>query len=88
MLTKQNPQITEAAAKLVELSEDDRSRMIADDREKARRDYAAGINSAKAEGRMEERLSIARKMLDRNLPIQEIMEDTGLSNEQIQSLIH
>ena len=38
------------------------------------------------EGRKEEKLEIARKMLKRERPIEEIIEDTGLTKEEVKSL--
>jgi len=40
----------------------------------------------KEEGRMEGRLEIAKKLLKRNRPIDEIMEDTTLTREEIEEL--
>ena len=44
------------------------------------------IHYAKSEGRNEGMIEIAKKLLRRNRPIDEIMEDTGLSREQIEDL--
>ncbi|GHT84384.1 hypothetical protein AGMMS49960_08850 [Betaproteobacteria bacterium] len=49
-----------------------------------RRDYESRERAA----REEERLAVARRLLARNRPIEEIIEDTGLSHEKIQSLLH
>jgi predicted transposase YdaD len=38
------------------------------------------------EGRMEEARTIAKNLLKRNRPIDEIVEDTGLTREEILSL--
>jgi len=37
---------------------------------------------------MEERLAIARKMLNRDKPMDEIAEDTGLTIDEIRKLLH
>jgi predicted transposase/invertase (TIGR01784 family) len=61
--------------------------MIAESREKLRRDIAAAERAAKEEGREEGReeaqFVIARKMLRRGRSLDEIMEDTGLSQSEI-----
>ena len=51
-------------------------------REKARHDEAQALYHAKAERSIE----IARKLLKRNRPIDEIMEDTGLTYEEVKNL--
>ncbi|MDR3086626.1 MAG: Rpn family recombination-promoting nuclease/putative transposase [Azoarcus sp.] len=104
MLSDKNPQIKKVAGKLMALSDDERTRMLAESREKLRRDFVAtreggraegskeglekGLGKGREEGRTEERLAMARKLLNRGRPIEEIMEDTGLSKKEIQSLLH
>ena len=100
MLREKNPQVGKAVAKLVELNADERERLIADSREKLRRDIASIKNSATKEGlekglekgrekgREEERLAIARNAIQQNLPIETIMTLTGLPRETIQTLLH
>jgi predicted transposase/invertase (TIGR01784 family) len=87
-----------AVARLMALSEDEEARMIAESREKLRRDIAAAERMARKEGLerglekglekgREEALSvIARRMLRRGRPMEEIMEDTGLSQSEIMAL--
>jgi len=90
MIAEKSPQIKKAVGVLKELSADERTRMIYEDREKARRDMASRINGAKQEGiqegKQEQSIEIARKLLKRNRPIEEIIEDTGLAREEIESL--
>jgi len=92
MLREKNPQVGKAVAKLVELNADERERLIADSREKLRRDIASIKNSAqkegREEGREEERLAIARNAIQQNLPVETIMTLTGLPRETIQTLLH
>jgi len=71
---------------LKELSADERTRMLYEEREKARRDIASTMDGAERKGRYEERLIFALKLLKRNRPIEEIIEDTGLTHEEIESL--
>jgi len=96
MLAEKNPQVGKAVAKLVELNADERARMIADSREKMRRDNASRLRSARMEGlekglekgREEERLAIARNAIQQNLSVEVIMALTGLPRETIQDLLH
>ena len=63
-------------------------------REKARHDEAQalyhaeqqGIQKGIQQGFTEGKLEIARKLLKRNRPIDEIVEDTGLTREEIENL--
>jgi predicted transposase/invertase (TIGR01784 family) len=59
-------------------------------RDKARRDYDSAIICAKekghAEGEGKKAFEIAKKMKVRGRPLNEIIEDTGLSAEEIEKL--
>ncbi len=88
MLAEKNPKVGRAVAKLVELNADERARMVADAREKMRRDNASRLHSAKMEGQEEALLAVARNLLDLGRPIEEVAQVTGLSCEKIQSLPH
>jgi predicted transposase/invertase (TIGR01784 family) len=88
MLAEKNPQVGKAVAKLVELNADERARMIADAREKMRRDNVSREQAAREKGREEERTAIARKLLSKGHPVDEVIDATGLSKEQIQFLLH
>jgi predicted transposase/invertase (TIGR01784 family) len=82
MVAERNPQIQTAVYRLKELSADEAARMISDAEEKARRDNRAREKGA----RLEERTIIARKLILRGRPIDEIVEDTGFEYEEIESL--
>jgi len=88
MLTEKNPQIGKAVARLQELSEDERTRLLAESREKWEWDMQAIREKGFEDGREEGLLSVAQTALKKNLPIEEIMALTGLSREKIQSLSH
>jgi len=45
-----------------------------------------GRQEGRAEGRQEGRLAIARNMIKRSRPIDEIIEDTGLTREEVENL--
>ena len=53
MLATKSPELKKAVGVLKELSADERTRMIAEDREKARRDDASRLDGARKEGREE-----------------------------------
>ena len=61
-----------------------------DERERARLDseykFAVDLQSKMVDSKREGRTEVARKLLKRNRPIDEIMEDTGFSHEYIESL--
>ena len=86
MLAERSPQMRKAVGVLKELSADERTRMLFEEREIARRDYVSRMNGAKREGRSEGINEVARNLLKRNRPIEEIMEDTGLTREEIEVL--
>jgi len=86
MLATRNPQLKKAVGVLKELSADERTRLLAEAQEKARRDEASRVNWARHEGRREQAIKIARKLLKRNIPIDEIVEDTGLTIKEIEEL--
>jgi hypothetical protein len=65
-----------------ELTADERRRDLQERREKARRDQAMHERWAIKQREFE----IARKLLKRNRPIEEIIEDTELTLEEIESL--
>jgi predicted transposase/invertase (TIGR01784 family) len=100
MLAEKNPQVKKAVVKLLALSEDEQARMLADSREKLRRDISARVNEAEKRGRKEGReegreegqteamLSVARKLLGLDQPIDVIAQITGLPRDVIQSLLH
>jgi len=104
MLAEKNPQIAKTVGRLKELSEDERTRLLAESREKMEWDNAArmqaarergleeGLEKGRGEGREEGReeglLSVAHAALKKNLPIEDIMALTGLSREKIQALLH
>jgi predicted transposase/invertase (TIGR01784 family) len=86
MLATQNPAIGEAVGKLKELSQDEALRLLAESRQMAQWDEASRLRGARREGRQEGRYAIARNMLRRNRPLEEIVEDTGLSLAEILTL--
>ncbi len=98
MTVKDNPALSRLYTKLQDLSADETVRQQAQAREDARRDEASrnayrnrmakeeGKAEGKAEGKREKAREMARAALQKNYPIQEISELTGLSIEEILAL--
>jgi len=86
MLAQKSPQMMKAVGVLKELSADEQERMLYEAREMARMDGEALMNQARREGIEERNSEIARKLLLRNRPVEEIMEDTGLTLEEIKAI--
>ena len=83
MLAQTSPQLGKAVGVLKELSADEQTRMLFEARENERRDWASRMGGARRDGRKD----VALKLLKRNSPITEIMEDTGLTHEEIEALM-
>jgi len=93
-----NPDIQKTVAPRVELSVAEKAHMIAEAREKNRRDEAAFIHDARkkglaegrargrAEGEKHKAVGIARKMLQRSRLMEEIIVITGLSQQEVQEV--
>jgi predicted transposase/invertase (TIGR01784 family) len=98
MLAEKNPDVKKAVGRLMELSADEQTRLLAESREKLHWDIesmkedaeetgmAKGMARGMEKGRNEERLSIARKALAQNMPLESIVMLTGLSLEEIRTL--
>ena len=98
MLATGGPLLIKTVGVLKELSADERTRLIAEAQEKARRDEASRVNwareegrregreEARQEGRREQTKNIARKLIKLNVPIDEIVEATGLTLKEIEEL--
>ena len=82
VIAEKNPQISKAVGILKELSADERTRMLYEEREKARRDIASMVGGAKREAFFD----VARKMLEKEIPLDTIIEITGLTHAEVKSL--
>jgi len=71
---------------LMSISQDERERAIFRSRRMAQTDMDSNLATAEDRGRREGKLGIARNMLKRNRPINEIIEDTGLTREEVENL--
>ena len=78
MIAEKSPQVKKAVVRLMELSKDEKTRMLYESRQKLEWDYQARERAAL--------LVVAKNMLKRNRPIDEIVEDTGLDYEEIECL--
>ena len=82
---EENEELKEAVEKLQGMSEDDYMQRIADLREKAILDYNNGMDTALRKGIKKGKLETAKKMLEKGMDIDTIIEVTGLSKEEIVS---
>ena len=86
----ESKEIKEAVEKLDSLSEDERMQRIADLREKAILDekaiYAKGLDDGVKEGSKNRNIEIAKKMLQKSIKIETIIEITGLAQEEIEKI--
>ncbi|GHT15316.1 transposase [Planctomycetales bacterium] len=90
MLAKKSPQIKKAVGVLMELSADERTRLLYEEREKIRMDHSAGMRYVEQRGwnagKLEGETNIARNLLKMNLPFDDIAAATGLSRSEIEKL--
>ena len=82
MVADRSPQMKAPIEKLIELNQDEEARMLFEAREKERQDMMARENWARDEALFQ----VARKMLAKDKPIDEIIDFTGLSYEEIEEL--
>jgi predicted transposase/invertase (TIGR01784 family) len=81
-----SPGILLAAKKLDYLAMGEKERRAYDDYMAYLAEERDIIDTAKEEGRMEEKIEVARKMLRRGVKLEYIAEDTGLTMNKIQEL--
>ena len=90
MIAERTPQVKRAVVKLRELSADERALDMYERREKALRDIASRERWVKQEGRQEGRqegiLSVARNLLNADMPAEAIAAATGLTREEVDGL--
>ena len=67
---------------LMSVSQDEKERAIF----RSRRMYQSDLESNMATAERKGVLSVAKNLLKRNRPIEEIMEDTGLTRKEIEKL--
>ncbi|MBP3596839.1 MAG: Rpn family recombination-promoting nuclease/putative transposase, partial [Clostridia bacterium] len=81
-----NEYIKKAEEELEYLSGDEEIRRLAFLREKAIRDEISAREAGRQEGKQEEKIKTAKKMLEKNIDILTISEITGLTEEEIKKL--
>ena len=81
-----NKEIKKAKEELEYLTGDEAQRRIAELREKAIRDEKANLRGAREEGIREEKKKIAKKLKKMNANIDNIIELTGLTKEEIEKI--
>jgi predicted transposase/invertase (TIGR01784 family) len=86
MLASRSPALSKAVGIRMELSRDERLHLIAEAREKARRDEEDLLWGARQEGLQEGILTVGRQMLKSGMPIREIAEITGIAEEEVSRL--
>ena len=92
-IMNENEEIKEAMSELEKISKDKELKRVAELREKAIRDEKNGLRHAREDGlkegleRMKEtEIKIAKKLKEKNLSINEIIEITGLTKEEVEKL--
>ena len=83
---KKEPVFQRALERLERLSSDPTTRKAYEASINEHRDHLAVLSSERKEGQRQGILGVAKKMLKRRRPIEEIAEDTGLSTEDIRAL--
>ena len=82
--------INKAKKVLENISQDERERRLTELREKYRMDQhaimLAGYDKGLKEGIEQEKQQVAKKLLEMNLPLKQIIEVTGLSKEEIEKI--
>ncbi len=87
---KKNKELKEAKEKLIKISADEKMQRIAELRQKAIMDekaiYDKGIDVGIKQGEEKKQIEIARKMKQRNIDIEVIMEVTGLNKKKLDEI--
>jgi predicted transposase/invertase (TIGR01784 family) len=86
MVAKTSPEIAKAVGVIMELSEDERTRLLVEEREKYRRDEEARREYAYEEGEKKGRMEVARRLLLEKDPVERVAKVAGLSLEEVKAL--
>jgi len=86
MLATKSPELNQAVVELKRLSQSEKAQRLYEQRQKSIRDEKARLRTAKNEGHSEALIEVAIKMLKRGTPLQHIVEDTGLTMEEVEKL--
>jgi predicted transposase/invertase (TIGR01784 family) len=82
VVAERSPQMKKAVARLMELSANERNRLLYEAREKEQRDNRARERGA----RQDERIVIAKNALKKKMSLDDITDITGLSRDEVESL--
>ena len=82
MIAEKSPQLKQAVGVLKDLSADERTSMLYEEREKARRDMASMMGGARREGHTD----VARNAIKMGMDTDTIIKLTGLTSEEIETL--
>ena len=86
MLAEKSPVMKKATLRLAELSVDEKARQLYEAQLKERRDSYAREQGAVMAALSRQQIDFAKNLLRRNRPVDEIVEDTGLTHAEIESL--
>lgn len=90
MLAKKNDKIEKAYSLLQIMSKDKEARMLYNAREAALHDEATRIKEAKEEGlkegRIKEKMEVAKKLLSMGIDVLTVIKVTGLSREDVEKI--
>ncbi len=85
-VSEKSPAIAQAWGIIKTLSADEEARLLAESREKGRRDDVDRYNGAYQEGEQKGKLEVARNALRKKIPAETIADLTGLSISEIERL--
>jgi len=86
MIAEKNPVINKAVVRLAELSQDERTRMLYESRQMLEWDIEIAKEAAQQAAVKSNSLAIARNALRKNMSIDDIVDITGLTYEEIETL--
>ena len=86
MARKGNKEVEKAIKVVDEMSMNKEERELYEARLKGEFNYNTAIHAAKEEGEKKKQLEIAKKLLSKKMPIEEIIEITGLSEDEIKNI--
>ena len=85
-MAEKEKEIKEAIETLEDISSDEAKERIAELRQKYIMDMKSQLRTAEEKGSKNEKTQIAKKMLEKSIPIETIIEITGLSQKEIEKI--
>jgi predicted transposase/invertase (TIGR01784 family) len=86
MLETKTPEMRKTVGILKKLSADERTRMLYEERERARMDELARMRGSYSKGRQEEKVEVAQNLLSLGVDPETVAKASGLALEKIQEL--